>query len=144
MKTTNTNPHLNTRKRVQLSFNKPSLTEQTHKSSCNINNIVKKFTETGILPSHMYENPQYGTAPDLDLKTALDLVQNLNQEFKDLNADIQAKFGNNPDQYAQFLSDYAEAPESFTFQSETQTDTSVSKTNADTKQDATTNADGGS
>ncbi len=124
---TDTRSHLNNRKRVQVHFQNPSLTKQYFKDECDINNIVNKFQETGNIPLQNNMDPQYGDAPDLDLKTALDLVHNLNAEFNDLNLDIQEKFGHDPKKYAQFLSNYEISPESFDSGLNQNSDTSVSK-----------------
>lgn len=108
-----TKPKLNTRKRVQLHFEKPSMTEQTHKDSCDLNKIIKKFEETGQYTGKIYQNGQYETAPIIDLKEALDLVNESRREFSELSPQNQAIFGNNSDNYAQFLTNYQETPESF-------------------------------
>lgn len=104
------------RLRVQISFkDETPLTEQTHKQSCDINYIVKKFSETGILLHENMMEKQFGDAPDIDLKTALDMVKNLNKEFGDLSPEERSLFDQKPERYAQFLSDYEESPESFIF-----------------------------
>lgn len=118
------------RKRVQLTFNEPSLTEQTHKQSCDINYIIKKFSQTGQLLNENTMEKQYGEAPAIDLKSALDLVKNSHQEFNELSPEIKAAFSENPDNYFEFLHQYAEAPESFSNESADDIDTSVSKTKA--------------
>lgn len=133
MDTKNKKPILK-RKRVQIMFDEPSLTEQTHSQSCDINYIVKKFTETGILPTRTYENPQYGFAPEIDFKSALDLVKNTQREFDELSDTEKALFGNNSGQYAEFLTNYEEDAVLFEDDIEAKPDTSVSQTAKDSKE----------
>lgn len=106
-------PQLNKRERVQVLFTKPTLTKQYFKDECNINHIVNKFQQTGQILSQNSMDPQYGESPTIDLKTALDMVQSLHNEFDSLSDAEKEEFNNNPREYAQFLSNYAEAPESF-------------------------------
>lgn len=119
---------LNTRKRVQLKFTEPGLTEQTHKSECDINRIIKKFVNTGQLPTNISQNPQYGFAPEIDFKKALDLTKKLHSEFDSLTDSDKQKFNNDPAQYGEFLSQYAEAPESFYNIEDAEPETLVSQT----------------
>lgn len=118
-----TKSKLNTRKRVQLKCPERSLTEQTHKQSCDINYIVNKFQQTGQLPNNINQNPQYGFAPEIDFKNALDLTKKLNQEFAELSLEDRAKFDHNPQIYGDFLQQYAESPESFYNINENESDT---------------------
>ncbi|AXL14568.1 internal scaffolding protein [Microviridae sp.] len=74
-KTTQDTVKKNPRKRVQISFKSPTLTKQYFKDECDINNIVNRFQETGQIPLTNNLDPQYGFAPTMDLKTALDLVK---------------------------------------------------------------------
>lgn len=104
------------RKRVQISFkDETPMTEQTHKQSCDINLIVKKFSETGILLHENTMEKQYGDAPDMDLKTALDLTFEHQRNFDSLTDEERSIFDHNSDNYARFLSEYEESPESFMF-----------------------------
>lgn len=46
-----------------LKFTDPSLAKPSFADECDINNIVERFTRTGVLPEQR-GNPQYGDAPD--------------------------------------------------------------------------------
>lgn len=119
------------RKRVQVTFKNPSLTKQSFKQECDINTIVNRFQNTGQIPLQNNLEPQYGNAPDLDLKTALDNVKNLHREFDDLPDYKKQIFNNNPTEYAEFLSQYEERPESFHSSFLDEPDTSVPKSTSD-------------
>lgn len=111
------------RKRVQIHFCDPSLTEQTHKNACDINTIVNKFIKTGIMPQNIGPDPQYGFAPNIDFKNALDIVKNTRREFDDLVDSEKALFDHNSDKYAEFLINYDEGSLSFEDESPAKPDT---------------------
>ena len=61
-------------------FTRPSLTRQSFKDECDVNQIVKRYTETGMINHIPRSTPQYGDAPEGDfLEAAI------------VNADIASK-----------------------------------------------------
>lgn len=52
------------RRKHSIEFTAPSMTHQSFKDECEINNIVDKYTRTGILTHLKRGEPQYGDAPD--------------------------------------------------------------------------------
>ena len=116
------------RKRVQISFkDSPSLTKQSFKDECNINNIISKYENHGILPGNIHQNATYSYAPNLELKEALDLVKNHQENFEDLPENIQEIFGQNSNNYFEFLDKFESAPESFYEAFKSKSDTMVSE-----------------
>lgn len=81
-------------------FEEPSLTDQSQYKDTDINNIVKRYQVTGLLDSPgsvPFETLQYGDATLLpDYQTALDLVNNVQEEFSSLPSDIREKFDHDP------------------------------------------------
>jgi len=51
-------------------FTQPSLTRQSFKDECDVNQIVKSYTETGMINHIPRSPPQYGDAPDGDFLEA--------------------------------------------------------------------------
>lgn len=93
----------NQRKRVQIFFKKPSLTQQNFKDETDINNIVQKYQMTGILPTQN-NLPYFGDVSNIpDYQTALNIVQEAQQVFGDLPSKIRSRFGNDPTQLVLFL-----------------------------------------
>lgn len=131
------------RRRVSITFKEPSLTKQYFKDECDINNIVNRFSETGHLPYQNNLEPQYGEAPKMDLKEALDMVNFAREEFDELDTVNKDRFGHNFNNYCQFLSDYEESPESFYADTLPKTDTSVSPTPKVDEKTALGSSDGG-
>lgn len=90
-----------------------SMTKQAFKEEADMNNIVQRFQETGQIPWNTSDNPQYGVAPVLDLKGALDLIKAGRQEFDELSPAVQEMFHGDSDLYLNFLSEYDANPDSF-------------------------------
>lgn len=90
-------------------FEEPSLTDQSQYKDTDINNIVRRYQTTGLLDSPgsvPFETLQYGDATLLpDYQTALDLVNNVQEEFSSLPSEIRDKFGHDPMQLLEALQD---------------------------------------
>jgi len=53
-----------------IKFTEPSLTRQSFKDECDVNQIVKRYTETGMINHIPRTKPQYGDAPEGDFLEA--------------------------------------------------------------------------
>lgn len=85
-----------------------TLTKQSFKDECDINNILKKYETTGSLPSLILENPQYGDYSDVPTyQDALDTVMKAEEQFSALSSKLRDRFDNDP---AKFL-EFADNPE---------------------------------
>jgi phage internal scaffolding protein len=92
-------------------FSKPSLTKQSFRDECDINNILRKFNVTGQLPSGSVQ-PQYGDFSGItDYQSALNAVMAAQDSFLELPAKVRAKFGNDPAVFLDFVSDEANKDE---------------------------------
>lgn len=63
-----------------IHFTQPSLARPSFKDECDINRIVDRFTQTGLLPSLRSGEPQYGDAPDSDFFTAARIAAELKSQ----------------------------------------------------------------
>ena len=80
-----------------------SLTQQHFKDECDINNILRQFNITGLLPESAL-SPRYGDFTGVvDYHTALNQVIAAEDEFMSLPADLRARFENDPAQLIAFL-----------------------------------------
>jgi phage internal scaffolding protein len=80
-----------------------SLAQQHFKDECDINNILRQFNITGLLPEAPL-SPRYGDFTGIsDYHTALNQVIAAEDEFMSLPATIRARFENNPAQLIEFL-----------------------------------------
>jgi phage internal scaffolding protein len=80
-----------------------TLTQQHFKDECDINNILRQFNVTGLLPESTL-SPRYGDFTGIsDYHTALNQVIAAEDEFMRLPADLRARFENDPAQLIEFL-----------------------------------------
>jgi len=94
-----------------IKFSKPSLTKQSFRDECDINNILRKFNVTGQLPVGSVQ-PQYGDFSGItDYQSALNAVMAAQDSFLALPAKIRAKFGNDAAAFVDFASDEANKDE---------------------------------
>nr|AVQ10245.1 internal scaffolding protein VP3 [Gokushovirinae environmental samples] len=88
----------------------PSMTKQSFKEECDINNIVRKFEATGQI-DHINQAHAQGLFTDLptglDLQTALNMKQQAESAFMALPAKIRAQFDNDPVEFVTFVEDPA-------------------------------------
>lgn len=83
----------------------PSLAQQHMKEETDINNIVERWTRTGI-PPEVNATPQYGDFTGVsDYHSAMNAVIAADQAFMTLDAKTRAKFDNDPAKLLAFLSD---------------------------------------
>jgi hypothetical protein len=80
-----------------------SLAQQHFKDECDINNILRQFNITGLLPEGAL-TPRYGDFTGIgDYHTALNRVIAAEDEFMSLPATLRARFENDPAQLIEFL-----------------------------------------
>lgn len=88
-----------------LACEEPSLTQQHFKDETDINNILRQFNITGLLPEAPL-SPRYGDFTGIsDYHTALNAVIAAEDGFAGLPAELRARFGNDPAQLIDFLAD---------------------------------------
>jgi len=96
---------------AKLVFTKPSLTKQSFRDECDINNILRQFNVTGQLPAGSVQ-PQYGDFSGItDYQSALNAVMAAQDSFLQLPAKVRAKFDNDPALFVEFASDEANKDE---------------------------------
>jgi len=94
-----------------LACEEPSLAQQHFRDECDINNILRQFNITGLLPESPL-SPRYGDFTGIgDYHTALNRVIAAQDEFEALPAEIRARFGNDPAQLIEFLENSENRPE---------------------------------
>jgi phage internal scaffolding protein len=92
-------------------FSKPSLTKQSFRDECDINNILRQFNVTGQLPAGSVQ-PQYGDFSGItDYQSALNAVMAAQDSFLQLPAKVRAKFDNDPALFVDFASNEANRDE---------------------------------
>ena len=79
-----------------------SATRQDHLSSVNINSIMKKYKSTGILPAARSDSFYADVSMIGDFREALERVENAENIFMELPAEIRSEFGNDPAEFLDF------------------------------------------
>lgn len=91
---------------VGIEFNEPSMTEQHFKDECDINNIVSRYQETGVLPQGNRE-PLFGDFAEYpqDLMSSHQYFDKAGEAFMQLPATLRKEFDNDPVKLLAFLQD---------------------------------------
>lgn len=79
-----------------------ALTEQSHKSSCDINLILAQFIETGLMPNIKNPNPQYGDVSDINFQDIQNQLATAKTLFEELPEHVKGQFDNEPFKFLQF------------------------------------------
>lgn len=81
-----------------------NMTEQSHREEVKVQNILKKYHETGILTHVSNYGGNYMDLPSgMDLQTALNITIEANEAFDSLPSDIRNRFANNPGAFLDFV-----------------------------------------
>lgn len=86
-----------------VKFKNPTMTDQSFKSECDINVIVSRCMQTGVVPT--VEGGIYADFADLpnDLQSSYELIEEAGNRFMQLSSDIRKEFNNDPMQLLSFL-----------------------------------------
>lgn len=97
---------MKTRRRVTYKSDLPSRTQQNRKAECDINLILKRYQQTGMISHLNQSEPRYGDFSNVpDFKTALDICISAQNAFNSLPSNLRKKFGNDPENFVNFIND---------------------------------------
>lgn len=96
---------------IASALTKPSLTKQAFKAECDINNIVRHYTSTGVLNHTHHKTPIYGDLPSHTYQEAVNLVLSAENAFYDLPAKIRETYGHDPARWLEALESASAEPE---------------------------------
>lgn len=83
-----------------------SATKQAFKDECDINVIMQRYQENGILPELVRGTPQYVDFADaLTFQEAMNVVADSRSRFEALPSSIRDRFANDPAQFLAFVED---------------------------------------
>lgn len=84
----------------------PGVTEQSHRDSCDINTIMRRYERTGVLEHvNAYKGTYMDMPTGLDFKTAQDVIAQSKSMFESVPSDIRNKFDNDPGKFVDFMQD---------------------------------------
>lgn len=105
------NSPLKFRKRLAINLGGESRTKQSFKAECDVNNVVKKFKTTGVLPEQR-GTPKYGDfSSALTYQDSMNLVLKAQDQFNGLSADVRKRFANDPAEFLAFCENPANSEE---------------------------------
>lgn len=90
---------------------KETLTKQEFKDEVDINTIVERFNATGEKPPVMQFPDEQEFAETFDFQTSMNVLVKANEAFMELPAKTRARFGNDPQQFMEFIHDKENAGE---------------------------------
>ncbi len=90
--------------RVTLKTAGKGRTKQAHKAECDINTIMAKYRQRGILPHANRYKGQYMDLPNsTDYEDNLKSIIDAQMAFDSLPSAIRTKFSNNPKEFLEFV-----------------------------------------
>lgn len=104
------------RVRVQTEVTGPSKTQQHFRDQVNVNQIMKKYRQTGVI-THLNAKPGfYADLANLpSYEEALQTVIHGNQAFSTLPSEIRSRFANDPQKFITWISDPKNRAEAIQF-----------------------------
>jgi len=78
-------------------FTQPSLTRQSFKDECDVNLIVKRYTETGMINHIPRRTPEYGDAPEGDFLEAAIVNADIASQIEAGDLDMDALGASQPE-----------------------------------------------
>lgn len=90
-----------------LHFNRPSITEQSHKREVDINAIISRYRRTGVLGTQTQVREMfYGDFLEVtDYASAMTAIVNAQERFMELPSAVRAEFANDPGKLLAALKD---------------------------------------
>lgn len=92
----------------------PSMTKQEFVAECDINNIIKQYSTSGVIKhiSAKAAEGQYVDLPDdVDFQQSLEIVRQGQAAFATLPSSVRSRFQNNAQEFLMFMADPANQDE---------------------------------
>ena len=80
-------------------------TKQSAQAETDINNIMARYTKTGHISWVNRQTPTYGISDGQTFHEAMNIVIEAQENFSELPAHIRKRFGNDPEQFLDFVTD---------------------------------------
>lgn len=90
------------KQKLSITFSGPGRTKQSFKDECDINNIMARFQQTGLLEFVNKNQAQYLDVTGFDYQEAMQTVANANSLFMQMPSALRAEFQNSPQKFVEF------------------------------------------
>jgi phage internal scaffolding protein len=98
--------------RLSLSFPSEGKTHQSFKDECDINIIMSRYLQTGVLPDALtLGEARYLDVSEVDFQSAMEIVAGSRSLFEQLPSDVRSRFKNDPRELLAFVHDPKNAEE---------------------------------
>lgn len=98
------------KRRVTITFPPTGKTQQSHKDDCDINVIMARYQQTGLIDHFNQRQPRFIDCTGADYHAAQQLIAQAKSMFQDLPSSIRNQFDNDPAAFLDFVQDPANAP----------------------------------
>lgn len=86
-----------------ITFKLPSMTQQSFKDECDVNQILAKFVQTGVLEQSARPADYFDASVVSDYRDALHQIQHAQNEFSELPSHLRKYFENDPAKFIDFV-----------------------------------------
>lgn len=84
----------------------PGRTRQSMRDETNINNIMRRYKQSGLISHVAARSPVYMDVADVtDYRDAVEQVRRTEEFFKGLTAKVRARFNHDPAEFLDFMTD---------------------------------------
>lgn len=90
--------------RLRTGVGGASLTKQSFKDECDINNVMKRFERTGAIEHLAKYGPQYADVMPVDFQQAMNTVALANSMWEELPVSVKQRVGS-PEGFLEFVND---------------------------------------
>jgi len=99
------------KRKVVVTFVGEGKTKQSFKDECDINKIMARFQQTGLIDFVNNNQARYLDCDGIDYQNAQNIVAQANSMFQQLPSGIRTFFENDPGQFVEFCSNPENLPE---------------------------------
>jgi len=93
------------RNQVVSTFTKPTMTKQSFKAECDINNIMARYQKTGVVDHFNRHSAHYGDYDAITFTEAQYMVAEAQTMFNELPARAREHFNHSPAEFLEFVND---------------------------------------
>lgn len=91
-------------RRLRKTFALPSMTKQSFKKECDINNIMKQYMKTGLIAhAAQYAGRYEDVASAVELQEVIQIIADAGEAFASLPAEVRKRFENDAGQFLAFV-----------------------------------------
>ena len=87
-----------------ITFSEPTATQQQFKDECDVNFILRRFADTGVLTHVSDSQPLFDDCSEFDYLHAMNTVVRAQEDFNALPSAVRKRFNNSPAELFSFLS----------------------------------------